>query len=226
MKNDNVIQRLTGPERVRLRPAVIFGDLGTAGVLYAIKQLLDIFAFEAKLGHCSEISIRIQEDHVVEIRCNDRGLCLDDAPVDGEPAWRRTFCALDLAPRTIDEEFYSRKLSAVHNELYGDWNGSSPVQRCTSDHRMDLCCIQYACEFLHVESVTGFVRRTMDFIKGNPVFEPACDVTCEQDGTYLRFRLDTEVFGEYKISVDALVEYLSENFPPYRGLHYSLTCAN
>lgn len=44
------INLLKGPDRVRKRPAVVFGSDGIEGAQAAVKTLLDIFVTEAMLG--------------------------------------------------------------------------------------------------------------------------------------------------------------------------------
>ena len=49
------ISFLRGPDRVRKRPAVVFGSHEADGVQRAVLQLLNLFVTEAQLGHVKKI---------------------------------------------------------------------------------------------------------------------------------------------------------------------------
>ncbi|MBR2724471.1 MAG: hypothetical protein IKB72_03440 [Ruminococcus sp.] len=88
------IYSLKGPDRVRKRPAVVFGSVDSAGACEAVKMLLEIFFTEAALGFCKNISLTIQEDNSVVLSCDGRSFHLDETVVDGKPVWYNDFCEL------------------------------------------------------------------------------------------------------------------------------------
>ncbi|MBQ3075443.1 MAG: hypothetical protein IJC26_05185 [Clostridia bacterium] len=106
MKNDITITTLKGADRIRRRPAVVFGDDGRAGATAAVRMLLDIFLIEAELGFCKSLSLRLEGKDTVVIESCDRGFLLDETPRDGKPAWYYDFCEFGLAPREPDDGYY------------------------------------------------------------------------------------------------------------------------
>lgn len=218
----NEIRTMTLPQRIRARPAVLFGAFGLEGAVNAVRLLLEIFELEAKLGYCDRLTVELHDSNEIVVQCNDRGLCLEDTPVDGSPAWEYAFCRLDPGPRKEDEP-YRLQLGFIHNALYGDWDPTSPVLSTSADHRVDLCCTQCASEHFHAESVKGGVKRTIDFQKGYHKSGPTAEPTAEETGTLLRFRLDPEVFGSFEFSYDALASCLPPRFSATQGLHFTMT---
>ena len=216
MMNMDQIRTMTLPQRVRARPAVLFGEFGAKGVLNAVKLLLEVFEAEAALGHCDRLHVELRDANEVLLHCNDRGLCLDDTPVDGAPAWEHAFCRLYPGPRKEDEP-YRLQLGATHNLLYGDRDTGSPTLSVCADHRVNLCCVQCASLWFRVESVKERVKRTVDFEKGYHKSGPTCEPVDEENGTLLRFCPDPEVFGVCDLSFEALKECLDS--ADLRGLH-------
>lgn len=222
MPDMSLLRTMTLPERVRARPAVLFGAFGLEGALNALKLLLDLFETEARLGYCDRLTVELHDDNEIVIQCNDRGLLIDDTPVDGAPAWEHAFCRLYPGPRKEDEP-YLLQLGAIHNTLYGDWDPSSPVLPTSADHRVDLCCTQCAALSFHAESVRGHVKHSLDFQKGYRTSGPTAEPTTEEDGTLLRFRLDPDVFGSFGFSYEALTSCLLPRFSAAQGLHFAMT---
>ena len=71
-KYDNEsISMLKGADRVRLRPAVIFGSDGLDGCEHSIFEILSNSIDEARQGHGREITVTRFLDHSVEIE--DKG---------------------------------------------------------------------------------------------------------------------------------------------------------
>lgn len=218
----SLLRKMTLPERVRARPAVLFGAFGTEGALNAVKLLLEIFEAEAKLGYCDRLTVELHDGNEIVVQCNDRGLLIDDTPVDGASAWEYAFCRLDAGPRMEDEP-YRLQLGVVHNALYGDWDPTSPVLPHSADHRVDLCCTQCASECFRAQSVRDHVKYTIDFQRGYRIAGPIAEPTTEETGTLLQFRLDPEVFGSFAFSYAALEACLHRRFSAVQGLHCTVT---
>ena len=68
------IQSLKGADRVRLRPAVIFGSDGIDGCQHSIFEILSNSIDEARQGFGREISITRFLDHSVQVEDHGRGI--------------------------------------------------------------------------------------------------------------------------------------------------------
>ena len=217
----NEIHTMPLPQRVRCLPNILLGARGAEGALNAIRLLLELFETEAALGHCDQLSVTLQDNNELVIRCNDRGLCLDNTLVDGFPAWEYAFCRLDPGPRQ-ETPPYLLHLGAIHNTLYGVLDSASPVLPVSDDHRANLCCVQCASEFLCAQSVRGRIRCTVDFQRGYRVSGPTQEHTDEEQGTQLRFVLDPEVFGRFEFPLEALRNDLNTRSPDRGSLRYTV----
>ena len=87
--NDS-IRQLKGADRVRKRPAVIFGSDGVEGCAHSIFEIISNSIDEARDGHGNRINVTLYPDHVVEVEDFGRGI-----PVDynkAEDRWNSASC--------------------------------------------------------------------------------------------------------------------------------------
>lgn len=181
------IVMLRGPERVRRRPAVIFGSGDIDGAMAALNMLLDILVS----GHCNQITVTQHLDNSIEIQDNGRGIFFGR----GISHWKILFGELYAAPRggpMFPErnvfERISRKNSGV-NPL-----GFHAV--CCASTYMDVCVNrsmrQYELHFERGENKGGLRKRWKRM----------------STGTYFRFKLDSEVFTDVSLPPQQIAERL------------------
>ena len=73
---DQSIVMLKGPDRVRKRPAVIFGSDSLEGCEHSVFEILSNAVDEAKEGYGDVIRVRAFADHSIEIDDHGRGVPL------------------------------------------------------------------------------------------------------------------------------------------------------
>lgn len=198
---------LKGPDRVRKRPQVIFDD-GLDGAVKAIKLLLDIFITESVLGFSRGIDFTIHKDNSISIKSYDRGFALNETLVEGKPAWHYDFCDLPYAPRESDDDYYYY-LGCKHNSLYESESPDSEY-KTNVDHNFDLCCVQYASRYMHVEATKAGITNSLDFEKGYSVSALQKENSAEKNNTFIHFLLDTEVFTDVTVKSSDICEFLKE----------------
>lgn len=197
------IVMLTGPDRVRKRPAVIFLSNGIEGAQYAVQSLLKIFVTEAQLGHCKQLKVK-QAGESLEISGDDRGIYLGQDTGD-DAVWQSIFCELFAAPAYPQEDWVD-PMDAVDNAhyvLYGD-------KADTTDglYYLELYAAQCVCKHMELQVNRSGIESTLRFEKGINIGGICNKPTTAQNGTCFRFALDPEVFTQTLIPESFFLEKL------------------
>ena len=88
------ISKLKGADRVRLRPAVIFGSDGLDGCEHAVFEILSNSIDEAREGYGNLIEVKKYLDNSIEVTDYGRGIPVDYNPKEGMFNWELVFCEL------------------------------------------------------------------------------------------------------------------------------------
>ena len=88
------IQMLKGADRVRLRPAVIFGSDNLEGCIHSFFEILSNSIDEAREGYGSQIFITRFADGTIEVEDYGRGIPLDYNTKEQRFNWELVYCEL------------------------------------------------------------------------------------------------------------------------------------
>lgn len=210
MKYDmSSIVPLKGPDRVRKRPAVVFGSEGLDGSVKAVRSLLNIFVTEAALGFSFGIDVIIYKDNSISVRSYDRGFILDETIIDGKPGWHQDFCELYCGPREIDDN-YCFSFGTPHSNLYGKTEIKTPKYQVYIDDAFSLCAVQYVSKFMHVEATRDGIKKILDFEKGFSISDMHKEKSSDKSNTYIHFLLDTAVFEDTFIPNHKISSFLRD----------------
>lgn len=172
------MKRLKDEQQVRQRPGVIFGTNDERGALNGIFELFANSIDEAREGYGNIIRAKIEEDNIITVEDEGRGLPMDWNEAEQMYDWELALCTL-YASGKYDDSQYSQSLGL---------NG------------LGLTSMQFASSFMEVWSTYGGKTRYMKFEKGKPVGElkilPAIK---EGTGTKIRFQPDKDVFPALKV---------------------------
>ena len=106
------IQMLKGADRVRLRPAVIFGSDNLEGCIHSFFEILSNSIDEAREGYGNQIFITRFADGTIEVEDYGRGIPLDYNTKEQRFNWELVYCELYAASiTTILRETTSSRLA-------------------------------------------------------------------------------------------------------------------
>ena len=180
--DNNSISSLKGADRVRKRPAVIFGSDGIDGCIHCIFEILSNSIDEAREGFGTKIILTKYMDNSIEIEDFGRGIPVDFNNKENRYNWELLF-----------------------TELYAggkyDNNDNSTYEYSLGMNGLGLCATQYASEFMHAVIHRDGFEYKLDFSKGENVGGLSKNkVQYESTGTKIKWKPDSSVFTE--ISID------------------------
>lgn len=181
---DQSIVVLKGPDRVRKRPAVIFGSDGLEGCEHSFFEILSNAVDEAKEGYGSSIAVKAYSDHSIEVDDHGRGVPLGFNEKEQKFNWELIYC-----------EMYA-------GGKYNNNSGDSAYEFSLGINGLGACATQYSSEYMEVSSYNGETVSRIGFKKGFPVGE--LEVTPlprgqKRTGTVVRWLPDLEVFTDINI---------------------------
>ena len=186
--NEESISQLKGADRVRLRPAVIFGSDGIEGCEHAVFEILSNSIDEAREGYGKEITVTRFLDGSVEVVDHGRGMPMDYNEKEKRWNWELLFC-----------EMYA-------GSKYNTNNGGT-YEYSLGLNGLGLCASQYASEYMDAEVHKNGFRYEIHFKAGEPVSELQKEPYNKKDtGTRIRWKPDIKVFTD----IDIPLEYYQE----------------
>lgn len=88
------ISSLKGADRVRKRPAVIFGSDGLEGCEHSFFEILSNAIDEYREGYGKQINVTVYKDKSITVEDFGRGVPLDWNENEGKYNWELVFCEL------------------------------------------------------------------------------------------------------------------------------------
>ena len=111
--SDQSISMLKGADRVRKKPAVMFGSDSLEGCEQSFFEILSNAIDEAREGYGKEISVRVYSDMTIEVEDHGRGVPLDWNENEGKYNWELIYCELYAGGKYNNLENGSYKFSLV-----------------------------------------------------------------------------------------------------------------
>ena len=178
--NDS-ISALKGADRVRKRPAVIFGSDGLDGCEHAVFEILSNAIDEAREGHGDLVIVTRYEDHSIEVEDFGRGCPVDWNEKEGLYNWELVFCELYAGGK-------------YDNNAGGDYEFSLGL------NGLGACATQYASRYFDAVIRRDGFKYTLHFERGEIVGqlkkEPA---DRKKTGSTFRWLPDLDVFTDINI---------------------------
>ncbi len=187
--NESIVT-LKGADRVRKRPAVIFGSDGIEGCQHSAFEILSNSIDEAREGYGKEIKVTRFNDHSIEIEDFGRGIPVDYNKNEERYNWELVFCELYAGGKYNNSEAENYEFSLGLNGL-------------------GLCSTQYSSEYMDVEIRRDNTLFTLHFEHGENIGglkkEP---YKGKKTGTKIRWKPDIDVFTDINIGDDYFTDII------------------
>ena len=181
------ISSLKGPDRVRKRPAVIFGSDGLEGCEHSFFEILSNSIDEARAGYGSKILVTRYADGSMEVQDFGRGVPVDWNPKEKRYNWELVYCELYAGGKYQD--------------------GGDTYEFSLGLNGLGSCATQYSSEYFDVEVFRDGYQYNLHFEKGELAGEmqktPAPN---HKTGTRQRWRPDLEVFTDIDIPAEYFLD--------------------
>lgn len=198
------ISQLKGADRVRKRPAVIFGSDGIDGCQHAVFEILSNSIDEAREGHGDKIIVTRYLDKSIEVQDFGRGIPMDFNENEQRYNWELVFCELYAGGKYNTNSGGSYEYSLGLNGL-------------------GLCSTQYASEYMEAEIHKNGTRYVMHFKEGNPDGELIKEPYSKRDtGSRIRWKPDLKVFTDIDIPLTYYQETIKRQSVVNAGVRFIL----
>ena len=198
----NSIQVLEGLEAVRKRPGMYIGSTGPRGLHHLVYEIVDNSIDEALAGFCTHIETEILPGNIITVRDNGRGIPVEVNDKTGLPA-------------------VTVVLTVLHA---GGKFGGSGYKVSGGLHGVGSSVVNALSEWLEVEVTRNGHIYAQRFERGVAVDDLHIIGDSDNDGTFIRFKADPEIFQETtKYTFDILERRLREQAFLNAGLSITLT---
>ncbi len=199
--NDS-ISALKGADRVRKRPAVIFGSDGLEGCEHAVFEILSNAIDEAREGHGDTVIVTRYEDHSIEVEDFGRGCPVDWNEKEQKYNWELVFCELYAGGK-------------YDNNTGGDYEYSLGL------NGLGACATQYASRYFDAFIHRDGFAYSLHFERGEIVGQLE-KTPCGGRKTGSRFRWlpDLDVFTDIAIPKEFYLETLKRQAVVNAGITF------
>ena len=198
------ISALKGADRVRKRPAVIFGSDGLEGCQHSIFEILSNSIDEAREGFGNRIVITRYSDQSVEVEDFGRGIPVDFNTRENRYNWELVFCELYAGGKYNNADSESYEFSLGLNGL-------------------GLCATQYSSEYMDVEVYRDGFRYSLHFEHGENVGGLKKEPTNKKTtGSRIRWRPDLQVFTDINVPLSYYQDIIKRQAIVNEGLTFLL----
>ena len=198
------ISQLKGADRVRKRPAVIFGSDGIDGCQHAVFEILSNSIDEAREGHGDKIIVTRYLDKSIEVQDFGRGIPMDYNEKEQRYNWELVFCELYAGGK------------------YNTNNGGS-YEYSLGLNGLGLCSTQYASEYMEAEIHKNGTRYFMHFKEGNPDGDLVKEPYNKRDtGSRIHWKPDLKVFTDIDIPLSYYQETMKRQAVVNEGVRFIL----
>ena len=200
--DNSSITTLKGADRVRKRPAVIFGSDGIDGCQHSVFEILSNSIDEAREGYGKQITVTRYSDGSIEVEDHGRGIPVDYNKNEEKYNWELVFCEMYAGGKYNNNEGESYEFSLGMNGL-------------------GLCSTQYSSEYMDVDIRRDGYRYMLHFEKGENVGGLKKETYSKKDtGTKIKWKPDLEVFTDIDISPEYFIDIMKRQAIVNAGVEF------
>ena len=195
------IQVLEGLEAVRKRPGMYIGSTSSSGLHHLVYEIVDNSIDEALAGYCTDIDVTIEENDIIRVSDNGRGI-----PVD------------------IQEQTGRSALEVVYTVLHaGGKFGGGGYKVSGGLHGVGASVVNALSEWLEVQVHRGGKIYQMRFSRGAITQDITVVGTTDHTGTTVRFKPDPEMFDDTRYDYEILHTRMREQAFLNAGLRITIS---
>ena len=202
--SDQDIEVLEGPDKVRKRPAVIFGSNGIEGCEHSMFEILSNSIDEAREGYGNRIVVTRFLDGSVEVQDFGRGIPVGFNEKYDKFNWELVFCEMYAGGKYKTNSGGSYEYSLGLNGL-------------------GLCATQFASEYMDAEIKRDGMKYTLHFEKGFNVGGLVSEPYSKKDtGSRIKWKPDLNVFTDISIPLEYYQEVIRRQAIVNSRVHFEL----
>lgn len=199
------IKSLRGADRVRKRPAVIFGSDGLEGCEHSIFEIMSNSIDEAREGRGNQIVVTRYLDGSYEVQDFGSGIPVDYNKNEQRENWELLFC-----------EMYA-------GSKYDNAGGSGSYEFSLGLNGLGLCATQYASEYMDAEIHRDGYCYTLHFEKGENIGGLHKEPYHKRDtGSRIRWKPDIQVFTDINVPREWFLSTMKRQAVVNDGVHFVL----
>lgn len=187
------ISMLKGADRVRKRPAVIFGSDGLDGCKHSVFEIISNSIDEARDGHGDKIIVTYYQDRSIEVEDFGRGCPVDFNNAEQRYNWELVYCELYAGGK------------------YDNNGGAGDYEFSLGLNGLGACATQYSSEYMYVEVHRDGFKYTLHFEKGENIGGlQKEEYKGKKTGTKTHWKPDLDVFTDINIDREFFEETLKK----------------
>ena len=191
---------LEGLEAVRKRPGMYIGSTGVNGLHHLVYEVVDNSIDEAMAGFCTDITVKIHEDHSLTVEDNGRGCPVDMHPKEKKPA-----------------------VEVIHTVLHAGGKFDSDTYKVSGGlHGVGISVVNALSSYLSVTVHRDGKIYFMDFERGITQTQLKVIGESKNTGNVTFFRPDPQIFTEIEFSFEVLSARLRELAFLNRGVRINI----
>ena len=195
------IRVLEGLEAVRVRPGMYIGSTDQRGLQHLIFEVLDNAVDEAMAGYCDRVDISINQDGLIAVADNGRGIPVDVHPTTGKSGLETVMTTLHAGGK------FGGGAYKVSGGLHGV--GGSVVNALSVYLKAQV-------------QRDGYIYH-QEYKQGDPTTEVVKSKRTKEHGTTISFKPDPAMFPIIEYDFETLVSHFKEIGYLNKGLEINFT---